>query len=101
MSIGRDAKDPMQKKQRWEVYIIETLSGKLYTGITTDLDRRFEDHQRGIKGARFFRFSGPKKIVYRESHPNRSKATKREIAIKKMSRKAKLALFKLQKFTIP
>jgi len=78
--------------KKWEVYIILTKSGKLYTGITNDLDRRFEAHLKGQKGARFFHFSEPEKIVYRESHPNRSEASKRESAIKKMSRKEKLAL---------
>lgn len=77
----------------WEVYIIQTESGKLYTGITNDLERRFSEHQKARKGARFFRISKPVKIVFRESHPNRSEATKRESAIKKMSRKEKLALF--------
>lgn len=85
----------MTKKSSWEVYIIETMSGKLYTGITTDLDRRFADHQKGEKGARFFRFSSPKAIRFREKQPNRSKATKREIEIKKMSRKEKLRLIRI------
>ncbi len=82
----------MSKKAQWEVYIIQTKSGKLYTGITTDLGRRFADHQGGRKGARFFRFSDPENILFRESHPNRSKATQREISIKKMSRDEKLKL---------
>ncbi len=84
----------MKKKQklRWEVYIIQTEDEKLYTGITTDLDQRFKAHLEGSKGARFFRFSKPKAILYRERHPNRSAATKREIAIKKLTRKEKLAL---------
>lgn len=77
---------------KWEVYIIQTRSGKLYTGITNNLERRLEEHRTRRKGARFFRFSTPEKIVFRESHPNRSQASKREIAIKKMSRKEKLAL---------
>lgn len=79
-------------KKKWELYIIQTKSKKLYTGITTDLDRRLKDHQSGKKGARFFRFSDPEKVLYREPHPNRSKATKREIQIKKLTRKQKLAL---------
>lgn len=82
----------MAKKQRWEVYIIQAKSGKLYTGITTDLDRRFGDHQKGVKGARFFRFSQAEKILFREPHLNRSRATQREIQIKKMSRPAKWEL---------
>ena len=76
----------------WAVYIIRTKSGKLYTGITSNLERRFENHRKQKKGARFFRISGPEKVVFRELHPNRSKASKRECEIKKMSRKEKLAL---------
>jgi len=76
----------------WIVYIIETHSGKLYTGITTDLERRFREHAEGRKGARFFRGSPPARILYREKQPDRSQATIRERAIKSLSRKAKLAL---------
>lgn len=75
----------------WKVYIIRTKSGKLYTGITKDLERRFNEHKEKT-GAQFFRISGPESIVYTESHPDRSRATKREIEIKKMSRAEKLAL---------
>lgn len=78
-------------KQNWVVYIIETLSGKLYTGITNDLERRFNAHKNGV-GARFFKFSDPKKILFQEAHPNRSEASKREAAIKKLTRKEKLIL---------
>ena len=80
---------------QWEVYIIQTTSSKLYTGITNDLDRRFKEHLTGKgRGARFFRFSAPEKLLFRERHPNRSSASKREAEIKKMSRKQKLALIK-------
>lgn len=76
----------------WEVYIIQAKSGKLYTGITNNLDKRFSDHSKSRKGARFFRFSSPDLVVFREKHPNRSEATKRECDIKKMTRQQKLAL---------
>jgi putative endonuclease len=79
------------EKQDWTVYIIETEDGKLYTGITNDLERRFEAHK-NQKGARFFHFSGPQKILFKESHPNRSEASKREAMIKRLSRAEKLAL---------
>lgn len=82
----------MNIKKNWEVYIIRSKNGKLYTGITTDLDRRFNDHQKNSKGARFFRFSGPEQIVHRETHANRSEASKRECEIKKMSREKKVRL---------
>lgn len=80
------------KKRKWVVYIIKTGSGKLYTGITTDLERRFSEHKSNEKGARFFNFSSPESVVFQERHINRSKATKREIEIKKMSRNQKLEL---------
>ncbi len=78
----------------WYVYIIRTDQGKLYTGIATDPDRRFQEHQAAFlkepktlasKGAKFFRSQKPVEIVYREQLDNRSEATKREMAIKKMS----------------
>ena len=77
---------------QWEVYIIETNSGKLYTGITNDMERRFNEHLKPKKGARFFRLSPPKKIVYREVCSDRREASKRENKIKKMTRTQKLTL---------
>lgn len=78
----------------WFVYIIEADNGKLYTGITTDLNRRFAQHQTQNGGARFFHTSPARKLVYQENHPDRSSASKREAAIKKLSRKAKIALIR-------
>ena len=82
----------MAESKTWEVYIIRARNGHLYTGITTNLDRRFAEHRSGGKGAAFFRFSEPEEIVFRETHPNRSEATKREMGIKKMSRPQKQRL---------
>ena len=82
----------MKNEQLWEVYIIKTKSGKLYTGITKNLDKRFKAHQNGPTGARFFRISSPDAIIYREPQQNRSLASKRECEIKKMNRLQKLAL---------
>ena len=79
-------------KTEWQVYIVEADDGKLYTGITTDVERRFNEHATGKKGARFFRTTSPARIVFREKHPDRSSATKREMAIKKMTRQQKLDL---------
>jgi putative endonuclease len=80
------------REMSWEVYIIQTVYGKLYTGITTDLERRFREHFEKKQGARFFNTSLPKQILFRETHPSRSTATKREIEIKKMNRLQKLSL---------
>jgi putative endonuclease len=74
------------------VYILECKDGSLYTGITTDVDRRFEEHKKGI-GSNYTRARGSKKIVYKEKHKDRSSASKREAEIKKMSRGEKLKLF--------
>jgi putative endonuclease len=82
---------------KWVVYMIVAKSGKLYTGITNNLDRRFQEHQKKQKGARFFHFSSPEKIVFQKSCLNRSEASKKEAAIKKMSRAKKIALVDLAK----
>lgn len=83
--------------ENWEVYIIQAKSGKFYTGITTNLKRRFEEHKKKRKGASFFHFSGPSAILFREFYPDRSSASIRESFIKKMSREEKLLLIKENK----
>lgn len=83
----------MQEK-KWHVYIIETECGKLYTGVTTDLERRFSEHKASKKGAKFFRGAIPLKIVFSEKELSRSEALKKEAAIKKLSRKDKLDLIR-------
>ncbi len=65
------------------VYILECADGTLYTGITTDTERRFLEHKDG-KGGHYTRAHKPVKILYTEEHENRSSALKREAEIKKM-----------------
>lgn len=79
-------------KSDWFVYIVEAENGKLYTGITTNIVRRFAEHQSKQGGAKFFHTSAAKKIVFQESHPDRSSASKREAQIKKLPRKTKIEL---------
>ncbi|NQY27126.1 MAG: GIY-YIG nuclease family protein [Piscirickettsiaceae bacterium] len=79
-------------QSNWFVYIVEAENGYLYTGITTDLARRFSEHRSKQGGAKFFNSSAAKEMVFYEPHPNRSSASKREAAIKKLSRKAKIDL---------
>ncbi len=76
----------------WEVYIIEARNGSLYTGISTDPERRFQEHREGKTGARFFRTAAPERILWREKQPDRPAALKREIEIKRMSHQEKLLL---------
>lgn len=80
-------------EKAWYVYIIQTEKGVLYTGITTDIERRFSEHLfESKKGAKFFRGSVPEKIVYQEVCDSRSTASKREAQIKKMKRAEKLRM---------
>ena len=72
----------------WQVYIILCSDNSLYTGITTDIDRRFNQHADGT-GAKYFRGRSPEQIAYIENGHNRSSASKREKQIKAMTRTAK------------
>ncbi len=78
----------------WTVYVVQTESGKFYTGITVDLERRLGEHRVGSRGAKFFRTSPPKRVVYEEQHAERSGALRREREIKGMSRTEKLELIR-------
>ena len=73
------------------VYILRCGDGTLYTGCTNDLDRRLRAHQAG-RGAKYTRSRLPVELVYQEAVPDRSAALRREAAIKRMDRRAKLAL---------
>lgn len=69
----------------WQVYMIRCTDDSLYTGITTDVDRRFLQHAAG-RGAKYFRGRQPLQVVYRENGHCRSSAARREAQIKSMSR---------------
>jgi putative endonuclease len=76
----------------WFVYIIEASDGSLYTGVTTDVERRFAEHHGRGKGARFVNGRKPLKVVLKEEHPDRGSALRREAEIKKLTRNLKLEL---------
>ena len=75
----------------WYLYIAGTRNARLYTGITTNLERRFKEHRQG-KGGRYTSRNRPLKLLYVETFPNRKKAQARETQIKHWSRKKKKAL---------
>ena len=79
-------------QQNWSLYIIEASDRSYYTGITTDIERRFEEHMNGRRGAKFFSGRQPVAVVYREDGYDRSSASRREAEIKQLSRKLKRAL---------
>ncbi len=75
----------------WQVYIILCSDGTLYTGITTDIARRLRQHASGT-GAKYFRGRRPKEVLFLEGGHDRSRASKRELHIKGLSRAGKQAL---------
>jgi putative endonuclease len=76
----------------WFVYIIRSDDDSLYTGVTTDVTRRFDEHADGPRGARYFNGRKPVEVVYTEQGHTRSSASRREAEIKKMSRQDKIKL---------
>ena len=81
----------------WTVYLVQCSDGSLYTGITTDLDRRLAAHNAGT-ASRYTRSRLPVKLVHEEKGFTHSTALKREAAIKRLARPKKLALFAKRPF---
>jgi putative endonuclease len=73
------------------VYILECIDGSYYTGSTNDIVKRFKNHIDG-KGGRYTRSHKPIKVIYKENFKTKSDALKREIQIKKFTKKEKLIL---------
>jgi putative endonuclease len=76
---------------RWSVYLLRCGDGSLYTGITNDLDRRIAAHSRGT-GAAYTRSRLPVALVFHEPAADRGAALRREAALKRLPRAAKLLL---------
>ncbi len=73
----------------WYVYIVRTQKGKFYTGISTDVERRFLEHLTGFGGAKALKGDPAEELVYIEDAIDRSDASQREYEIKKLKRKQK------------
>ena len=82
-----------ESKAAWFVYIVQCANGSFYTGITTDLERRFSEHEAGApKGAKALRGKGPLKLVFSYSVNDRSEASQIEYRVKQLSRTEKLLI---------
>jgi len=81
------------RRRRWCVYILKCSNNTLYTGITDNIERRIKEHN-SKKGGHYTSTFGPVELVWEENHPNRSSAMKRELQIKRWTRKKKEALIK-------
>jgi len=73
-------------KSTWFIYMIRTAAGHLYTGITTDVDRRMAEHAGNGKGAKSLRGKGPLELVFQLPAGDRSEASILEARIKKLAR---------------
>ncbi len=73
------------------VYIIECGDGSFYTGMTTNVERRFNEHKSKV-GGHYTSSKGVVRVVYAEQHPDRSAALKREAEVKGWTRQQKLSL---------
>jgi len=81
----------------WHVYIVECADKTLYTGITKDVEKRLVEHNTDNKlAAKYTRVRRPVELMYQESCTSRSTATKREMAIKCLSRQEKQQLISSQ-----
>jgi len=76
----------------WKLYILRCNDDSLYTGITTNLNRRLYEHNNSSLASKYTRVRRPVKLVYSENCENKSSASKREYEIKQLSRKEKLEL---------
>lgn len=82
----------MKKNQDWFVYILQCSDKTLYTGVTTDIERRIEEHNTGNKGAKYTAARRPVKLLYSEQLDSRSEAQQREHQIKSLTRQLKQQL---------
>lgn len=76
------------EKKTHYIYIVECSDGSLYTGYSTDVERRVAEHNQG-KGAKYTRGRRPVKLCYQEEYKSRSLAQKREYQIKQLPRSKK------------
>jgi putative endonuclease len=80
------------RENMWQLYILKCADKTLYTGITTDLNRRIEEHNSSVLGAKYTSGRRPVKLIYSKNFTNRSLASKEESRIKKLSREEKIEI---------
>jgi putative endonuclease len=68
----------------WFLYVIECRGGRLYTGVSTDVERRYATHLAG-RGARYTRLNPPERLMLTIEFPGRSEALRAEYALKQLS----------------
>jgi len=91
--------EPAAAVKIWFLYIIRCRGGQLYTGISTDVERRFAEHGSG-KGAKYLRGKEPLLLLFQQSIGSHSQALKAEAKVKKMPKQAKENIIAKQRVEI-
>lgn len=76
----------------WFLYVLECSDGSLYTGVTTNIQRRLNEHNTSDRGAKYTKTRRPVKLVWHKEYPTRSEAQSEEYRFKKLTRKNKLKI---------
>ncbi len=87
-------------EHNWQLYMLQTAAGMIYTGITTDVTRRLQQHQQG-RGARALRGKGPLTLMFHCAAGDRAAASRLEYRVKQLSRTRKLLLIAQQPPCLP
>lgn len=84
----------MQSNPAWYLYVVECSDSTLYTGVTTDVERRVREHNTTSRGAKYTKFRRPVKLLWFKMYSNRSNAQSAEYAFKKLPRQQKVKLIR-------
>ena len=82
----------MKANKKWYLYVVECADGTLYTGITTNVKRRINEHNYSDRAAKYTRSRRPVRLLMTKEHMTHSEALKEERRFKKMNRKQKLGV---------
>ncbi len=74
----------------WHMYVVRCDDGTLYTGVTTDITRRVNEHNASPRGAKYTKSRRPVTLVYSKAYPNKSLAMKAEYRFKQLTRAEKI-----------
>ena len=77
---------------KWFLYVLQCSDGTYYTGVTTDMKRRLNEHNTSKRGAKYTKTRRPVKLVYLSGYESRSSAQKAEYKFKQLTRKQKEAI---------
>jgi len=91
-STAMPSNPPPERQGAWVVYMLRCADGSLYTGITTNLTRRLQEHNSTSAAARYTRARRPVELVHAEHAESRSAACQREYQLKQLSRSKKETL---------